>query len=176
MRLFHVSENPDITEFVPRLPRVGRPGDLDPDIGLVWAVNEECLPNFLTPRDCPRVAYHATKSTAKHDVERFFSAKARHVVAVEHGWYEKLSICPLYIYEFDTKDFVLQDPVAGYYVAKITQIPINMTKIPNGLKALMDKGIELRFLDNLWDLGHVVQNSTLNWSLCVMRNATSLRR
>lgn len=29
----------------------------------------------------------------------------------------------LYLYEFDIDDFELQDDVAGYYVAKTTQIP-----------------------------------------------------
>lgn len=54
MRLFHVSEEPDIKVFEPRLPTRK---DLNQNIGLVWAIDEARLPNFLTPRDCPRVAY-----------------------------------------------------------------------------------------------------------------------
>ncbi|MGE7948564.1 DUF6886 family protein [Lysinibacillus sp. NPDC093688] len=42
MRIFHVSEESDITVFHPRLPdRL----DLDPEKGLVWAINDTCLPN-----------------------------------------------------------------------------------------------------------------------------------
>ena len=51
MRLYHVSEDPDILVFHPRLPNRD---DLDPATGLVWALDEERLPKFLTPRDCPR--------------------------------------------------------------------------------------------------------------------------
>ena len=55
MCLYHVSEEPNIQVFKPRLPERK---DLDQNIGLVWALDEARLPNFLTPRDCPRVAYH----------------------------------------------------------------------------------------------------------------------
>ncbi len=51
MRLFHVSEEKDIRFFDPR-PVTRR--DLDQSKRYVWALNERYLPNFLTPRDCPR--------------------------------------------------------------------------------------------------------------------------
>ena len=41
MRLYHVSEDPDILVFHPRLPKRD---DLDPATGLVWALDEERLP------------------------------------------------------------------------------------------------------------------------------------
>lgn len=50
MRLFHVSEEPDIPLFLPRTPARK---DLDPSVQLVWAVDEKRLPNFLTPRTAP---------------------------------------------------------------------------------------------------------------------------
>ena len=52
MRLFHVSEESDIAEFVPRIPYRN---DMDKSKGLVWSLTEPSLPNWLTPRDCPRV-------------------------------------------------------------------------------------------------------------------------
>ncbi|WP_445491086.1 DUF6886 family protein [Niallia sp. 03133] len=55
MQIFHVSEENDIQVFHPRLPNRK---DLDQTKGLVWAIEENCLPNFLTPRNCPRVCYH----------------------------------------------------------------------------------------------------------------------
>ena len=60
MRLFHVSEESNIEVFYPRSPKRN---DLDKTVSLVWAIDEERLPNFLTPRDCPRVAYHIGKNT-----------------------------------------------------------------------------------------------------------------
>lgn len=68
MRLFHVSEEANIEVFY---PRTLKRNDLDKNIGLVWAIDEERLPNFLTPRDCPRVAYHIGKNTSEVDKRRF---------------------------------------------------------------------------------------------------------
>ena len=48
MRLFHVSEESGIRVFEPRIPLRK---DLDQTVGLVWAIDEKRLPNFLTPRD-----------------------------------------------------------------------------------------------------------------------------
>ena len=71
MRLFHVSEEPDIHFFEPRIPSRS---DLDKNVGLVWAIDEARLPNFLTPRDCPRVAYYIGENTTEEDKKKFFSA------------------------------------------------------------------------------------------------------
>ena len=63
MRLFHVSEESDISIFNPRTPiRV----DLDKNVPLVWAIEEKCLPNFLTPRDCPRIGYYIGELSLIH--------------------------------------------------------------------------------------------------------------
>ena len=59
MRLFHVSEENNIKIFHPRQPSRN---DLNKSVGLIWAINEICLPNYLTPRDCPRVTYHVGKT------------------------------------------------------------------------------------------------------------------
>lgn len=75
MRLFHVSEEPDITVFEPRLPKRA---DLDPAVGLVWAIDEARLPNFLTPRDCPRVTYHIGSKTTEAGRKLFFSPPVFH--------------------------------------------------------------------------------------------------
>jgi len=69
MQLFHVSEEANISIFKPRIPARD---DLDKEVGLVWALNERTLPNFLTPRDCPRVTYHAVESTSPEDMIKFF--------------------------------------------------------------------------------------------------------
>ena len=73
MRLFHVSEENNIKVFEPRIPLRA---DIDNTKGLVWAINEECLPNFLTPRNCPRVTYYSTDKSSKEDKQRYFSSKS----------------------------------------------------------------------------------------------------
>ena len=169
MRLFHVSEEADIAVFHPRMPTRA---DLDPTVGLVWAIDETHLPNFLTPRNCPRVTYHVTDTTTAEDRARFFSGHScTYAVAIESGWFRPMLDTTLYLYEFDPEDFRLQDPVAGYYVSTQTQIPVAKHTCTDLFDALFSRGTEVRLVDNLWDLASAVQQSSLGWSLCRMKNA-----
>lgn len=169
MRLFHVSEEADIRRFKPRRPtRV----DLDPETGLVWAIDEKHLPNFLAPRDCPRVAYSVREDTTTEDRERFFTSKnATHALILEHGWLNALRSTTLYLYEFDPAGFILQDSAAGYYIATTTQVPIRRIVVDDIPAELARREVELRFTDSLWDIAERIRSSTLDWSLCRMKNA-----
>ena len=162
MRLFHVSEEPGIATFAPRV--------IDGK-SLVWAITEKCLPNYLTPRDCPRVAYHVSEKTTQEDIATFFSSPSRHCVAIEHGWYEQMAKTRLYVYEFDATNFVLLDACAVYYVSEKTETPVSVVKTNGLFNELFQRNVEVRLLSHLWDLGRAVQQSSLNWSLCRMRNA-----
>lgn len=169
MRLFHVSEDPAIDRFVPRLPARR---DLDPTVGLVWAIDEARLPNFLTPRNCPRVTYHVGPNTTEADRRRFFSSPTQtHAVVIEGRWLDIMRSTTLHIYEFDPAAFTLQDAVAGYYVATETQVPIAHHIIPDLLAELIARNVELRVVDSLWPLADAAKASTLNWSLCRMKFA-----
>jgi len=169
MRLFHISEESSIEIFYPRLPLRK---DLDQNTGLVWALHERCLPNFLTPRDCPRIAYHAENTTTQEDRERFLSSKfCEHVVIVEHGWYDTIKQTTLYLYEFASSSFELQDENAGYYVSTSSQVPINKIAVTDIIKELFVRNVELRFVDSLWDMASSIQKSSMKWSLCRMANA-----
>ncbi|GGA28979.1 GyrI-like domain-containing protein [Psychrobacillus lasiicapitis] len=166
MRLFHVSEESNIEFFEPRIPTRT---DLDQTKGLVWAINEECLPNFLTPRNCPRVCYHVGPNTSEADKRTYFSSKScPYVVAIEHKWFEVMQNTTLYLYEFNTLEFTLLDENAGYFISDKKQIPINKIKIDNLFTALFKRNIELRLVDSLWDLHEKIQKTTLNWSMCRM--------
>ncbi|CUX38785.1 hypothetical protein BN3590_01141 [Clostridium sp. C105KSO15] len=68
MRLFHVSEENNIGMFEPRIPERN---DLDKSVGFVWAIDEQHLANFMTPRNCPRITYHVGEKTSVKD-KRFF--------------------------------------------------------------------------------------------------------
>jgi len=170
MKLFHVSEEPDISRFVPRAPTRN---DLDKSKGLVWAINERCLPNFLTPRDCPRVTYHVSDKTTDEDITRFFSSPCRHVVTIEHAWFERMKNTTLYIYEFDPLNFYLQDEIAGYYVSEQTEVPVGKTQIDDLFGEIFKRDIEIRVINNLWLLAEAVKKSTLNYSICRMANAST---
>ncbi len=168
MRLFHVSEEENIQVFEPRLPTRK---DLDQTVALVWAIDEARLPNFLTPRDCPRIAYHAGIKTSKSDKTKFFtSPKNSYALIIESDQFDKMKNTTLYLYEFDADKFVLQDEIAGYYVSTTTQIPIAKYRINDLFSELIKRNVEIRIVDNLWDIADAVKESTLNWSLCRMAN------
>jgi len=168
MKLFHVSEEADIIRFVPRAPLRE---ELDKSKGLVWAINEYCLPNFLTPRDCPRVTYHSSAETTAEDISGFFSSDCRHCIAIEHAWYEKMQNTTLYLYEFDSSNFYMQDEIAGYYVSECAETPIRKTRMNDLFGELFARNVEIRLVNNLWVLADAVKKSTLNFPLCRMANA-----
>ena len=74
----------------------------------------------------------------------------------------------LYLYEFDTNGFKLQDSIAGYYIAKTPQRPIAIFKTKNLFNELFERNVELRIVDNLWKISEEIKQITLNWSLCKM--------
>jgi hypothetical protein len=86
LRLFHVSEKPAIAIFNPRLvpsPDTGVTGEV------VWAVDEDHLPNYLLPRDCPRVTFRATPQTSGRDIAGWFdNTDARCMIVTEQAWFE----------------------------------------------------------------------------------------
>lgn len=168
MRLFHVSEEANIRVFHPRLPSRT---DLNPSVGLVWAIDEQHLPNFLTPRNCPRVTYHMDQNSTSDDIARFFSGQCRHVVAIEQKWVPMMTQTRLYLYEFDPSGFELQDHIAGYYVAKTTQIPISVHEVDDLFAALFRRNVEVRIVDNLWPLRDQILQSSLPFSFCRMHFA-----
>ena len=167
MRLFHVSEEENIEKFIPRIPYRK---DMDKSKGLIWSLTEPALPNWLTPRDCPRVGYRVNEHTSQEDIQKYFSSSSRHCVAIEHGWHVKMIETTIFMYEFDTKNFYF-DNQAGFYVSEQIEIPISVTKYENLYEELFKRNVEVRILKNLWELGESVQNSTLTWSLCRMVNS-----
>jgi len=65
--LFHISNEPGIRVFEPRLcknPLTGKEEDF------VWAIDRAHVQNYLLPRDCPRVTFRAKSDTTARDVER----------------------------------------------------------------------------------------------------------
>jgi len=169
MKLYHVSEEESIEEFI---PRVSYREDMDQNVGVVWAVCERTLPNFLTPRDCPRVTYHVHKDTLEEDKKRYLSSNVvNHCVAIEHRWVEQMKNTTLTIYEFDSENFELQDEVAGYYISKCTEKPTRKRTVTNLFKALEERKVEVRILPELFTLRDQIIASSFHWSMCRMKNA-----
>jgi len=166
MTLLHVSEDPHIEKFIPRIPT--RRKEMDQTTALVWALTEPSLPNWLTPRDCPRVGYRATGETTPEDLARFFSSASRHCVAIEQSWHVRMMEATLYVYKLDSANF---HPGGGFYVSEQIETPLSVTKYDDLYAELFRRNVEVRILDNLWQLGEAVRKSSLTWSLCKMANA-----
>ena len=164
--LYHVSDEPGITLFEPRESRLRQ------QESLVWAIDFDHLPNYLLPRDCPRVTFAAGPDTSKHDIESFIGTTSpSRVIAVESEWISRISEARLYVYELSSPDFVLQDACAGYYVSSVAVKPNAEHCVDNLLAELFRHDIELRVMKSLWDLRDVVINSSLEYSIIRMCNA-----
>src|SRR5262245_45965696 len=113
--LFHLSEEAGIARFEPRPSKYT-------DEPVVWAIDANCLRNYLVPRDCPRVTYYAGRATTAADVERFLGSSPA-VVAVESSWWERLRSCRLHCYHLPPQAFSCIDECAGYFVSRVPVVP-----------------------------------------------------
>jgi hypothetical protein len=161
--LFHVSEDGDIEQFVPRAAtRAGSPA--------VWAIDEEHLRNYLLPRECPRVTYYAGRETTDADVERFLASSTA-VIAVEREWVERVRSCRLYCYRMPPETFECIDECAGYFVSRVPVTPLGVEIVDDLMSELLRRGVEVRIVPNLWPLRDAVVASSLQFSMIRMRNA-----
>ena len=67
------------------------------------------------------------------------------------------------------------DECAGYFVSRRPVVPTEVEVVEDLLAALRLRGVELRFLRDLWPLRDAVVSSTLRFSLIRMRNAAPRR-
>lgn len=141
-RLFHVSDRGNILRFDPR------DASKQSDAGwqVVWAIDESHLPNYLLPRDCPRVCFAASATTTDDDRNRFLTHGKKRVVAIEQGWLERVRTVTLYNYELSDPTFTLFDANAGYYISREPVLPTNVRPINNLLYELQVRNTELRVL------------------------------
>ena len=163
MKLFHVSENPSITQFDPRPSQyTEKPA--------VWAVEEARLHNYLLPRDCPRVTYYALPNSTPEDVAHYLGF-SRAVVAMEGKWLPAIQACSLTVYQFPSGGFRIQDEGAGYWICENSVTPQGRHTVTNCLAELASRDVEIRILPELWTLRDAILASTLQFSFIRMRNA-----
>lgn len=161
--LFHVSEEPGIEQFEPRVPEGG-------GSPVVWAIDADRVRNYLVPRACPRVTYYAGRETTSEDVEKFLGSSTA-VIAVEQDWLERLRSCRLYCYHLPPETFECIDECAGYFVSRVSVVPACVEMVADPLAELLRRGVEVRILPNLWPLRDAVVASSLQFSIIRMRNA-----
>lgn len=171
MRLFHVSEDPGITEFHPR-PSPQFYESIQEDV--VFAISQEMLHNYLLPRDCPRVTYYANAGSAVEDVRKFIgNSNSKYIINVEECQRTAILQTKLYLYEFAHHDFELLDESAGYYISYKSVIPLKVIQIKNIPEELKKYDVELRYHSQLKQLAENISDSSLQYSIIRLRNARS---
>ena len=167
--LYHVSEESNIRVFRPRVP----PTDsASPQSPVVWAVDRSHLPNYLVPRECPRVAFQSTETSSKEDEDRLLGlGGALHVVAIESTWFERATGSTIWVYELARETFSCFDATAGYFVSAVAVSPISRRQLTNPIAELVRLGVELRVVPSLLTLAKEVASSSLAFSCIRMRNA-----
>jgi hypothetical protein len=162
-RLFHVS---DAGSFASMDPRPSPPGTASEGRPLVWAVDWKHLPNYLLPRQCPRVCW--ATPTGGHPL---LGSPAGRVVAVEHAWADTLAHAGLVVHELDPEGFSLLDPAAGYWGSERTTSVQRTYQVEDCVAALAERSVELRLTPTLWPYLDAVVAGSVEFSAIRMRNA-----
>ncbi len=146
-----------------------------PDSGItgnvVWAVDDRHLPNYLVPRDCPRVAFQNSATTSEQDKKKFFS-DSNYIIAMESAWRERIEKSRLFLYAFDPGAFECADSGAGYFVSRNSVTPKACVPVSDPLEELLARGVTVKFVENLWAIRDAVANSTAEFSIIRFRNAS----
>lgn len=165
-QLYHISDDPNIERFDPRPDKEGN--------NSVWAMSANRIQNYLLPRDCPRICIWADAQTNAGDWAKLSSVSS--IIAIERGWFERCAKAKLYAYVFDSADFDLIDPNAGYFTAATAQKPREMLTIDDPLRQLNLAGARLEVLKELHSFRETVLGSSFAYSMIRMRNAAPIQQ
>lgn len=166
VRLFHFSEDPSITRFIPRSPEK-RPA-VEP---MVWCVDEERAWTYLFPRDCPRVLLWPTEETTREDLERWFGGNPQaRIACIEWRWLTAMHAAALYRYEMDPARFrpLADDP--WMLVSVNEETPLAVEGVGDLVEALAAENVELRLMPSLAPLFGAWEHS-FHFSGIRLRNA-----
>jgi hypothetical protein len=164
--VFHFSEDPSISSFVPHVP------SSNPTKGpAVWAIDKAHAPLYWFPRNCPRVACWARNSAEQETFSEKFHTSASRVHAVESGWLYQFRNTSIYRYAFDASDFQPWPDAEGQWISQQTVKPVDLTKIDDLLMEHANAKIDLRIAPSLWDLHDCVFSEDWGFSIVRMKNA-----
>ncbi|HEX7758736.1 MAG TPA: hypothetical protein VF459_04490 [Caulobacteraceae bacterium] len=173
MRLFHFSDDPAITRFVPRpvtIPTQRPPGTDWLNGPLVWAIDDWHAPMYLFPRDCPRILLWRTPRTSPEDEKRFFDGRGCRMIAhIEWAWFERLRTAQTHRYDLPVAPFEdLSD--AGMWISRAPVEPLAMETLTDLPAALRAADVELRVMHSLAPLKGAWETS-IHFSGIRLRNA-----
>ena len=171
--LFHFSEDPAISRFVPRPVRI--PADRPPGMDwlngpLVWAIDEWHQALYLFPRQCPRILVWTTATTTDADRTAFFGdTDARMLAYIEPPWQQMLEQSQVFRYALPADSFTSLDD-AGMWVSRDPVIPIDCVEVRDLPAALRHERVEVRIVPTLAALRQF-WSTTLHASSIRLRNA-----
>jgi hypothetical protein len=164
--LWHVSHDPAIARFEPRADEAH-----DSSEALVWAIDDEHVPAYWFPRDCPRGTFWAVPSTSDDDVERFLTGdRSRRVHALQADWLAAFRSARLHAYRLPPETFERYERAAGYWVSRSPVEPTGVVELGDLFDRHAAAGIELRVVPDLTALWQRVIASTLEFSGIRLRN------
>lgn len=169
--LYHASEDGGIQCFEPRPPKEAEWVSLG---NVVWGIDHERLPNYLLPRECPRICFAPGPDSCPEDIERLMGPVVpSRIIAIEASWLDRALRTPLYLYELPADSFRPVDANAGYHVSSEAVTPHTVRLIDSPLEERRRRSVEVRVLPSLWPLRDAVVRSSLQFSCIRLRNAAS---
>jgi hypothetical protein len=171
MRLFHVSEEPDITVFHPRPASAAWPGL---EGRFVWAIEEELLANYLFPRECPRICLRAVDTSNPADMDALMAGERTPLILLDERWAPRVERSRLFVYEFRPDDFRLLHACAGYWVAETMQYPVGCEVVDDALRRIRMGGVRVEIRAELGSFAAAVVKSSLRYSIIRMTVSDSL--
>jgi len=166
--LFHFSEDPTIDLFRPHVAVTA--SEIEP---LVWALDQAHAPSYWFPRDCPRACCWAGETTTitESSAALLELGKTRRLHAIEDAWLQRVRMCRLFVYEFDSAHFEPKNSDAGYWVARCDVVPLTVSPVGDLLARHEAAGIEFRVVRNLWPVIDAIAASGLEFSILRKANA-----
>ncbi|MEQ1873576.1 MAG: DUF6886 family protein [Ilumatobacteraceae bacterium] len=166
MVLFHFSEDPNISRFVPHVPRT------NPEHApAVWAIDEGHSPLYWFPRDCPRVTAWPRNDDEAAAFRVAFDTNASRVHAIETGWLDRMTSTVIYRYELDASVFAPWNDASGQWICEHEVEPLSVHPIGDLIELHRSAGIELRVVDSLWPLRDLAHRGPWDFSTVRMGNA-----
>jgi hypothetical protein len=170
-RLFHFSDDPAITRFIPRPVRIASERGAGKDWlngPLVWAIADSHAFLYLFPRDCPRIVVWARPDTAERDRQDWLGTD-RAVAFIEADWLDRLQMAELTRYELPSEPFEdLGD--AGMWVSRHSVEVIDRLHVSDLPARLSERDIRLEVVESLLPL-RGLWDTSLQVSGIRLRNA-----
>jgi hypothetical protein len=164
--LFHFSEDPTISKFVPHVPRTNPTHS-----PAVWAIDEDHAPLYWFPRECPRVTVWPRNARERMRFENTFCTEAPRVHGIETNWLEAMRSTVLFRYTLPAESFVPWPDVSGQWVSEVEVEPFEVLPVGDLLDCHVVARIELRVTPDLWPLHDLAKSDRWDFSIVRMSKA-----